>query len=73
MIRINFYIVKNLYIGGGTPTAIPNDQLERILASLTFGEVREWTVEAGRPDTITKENLELLKKYGVTRISVNRH
>ena len=71
MIRKNFYIVKNVYIGGGTPTAIPNDQLERILASLTFGEVREWTVEAGRPDTITKENLELLKKYGVTRISVN--
>ena len=71
LVRKNFYIVKNIYIGGGTPTAIPNSELERILQALTFSEVKEFTVEAGRPDTITKENLALLKKYGVTRISVN--
>jgi oxygen-independent coproporphyrinogen-3 oxidase len=71
MIRNNCYIVKNVYIGGGTPTAIPTKELERILSSLTFGEMREFTVEAGRPDTITKEKLDLLQKYHVTRISVN--
>lgn len=65
------YIVKNIYIGGGTPTAIPTDELERILASLTFQNINEFTVEAGRPDTITKQNLDLLKKYNITRISVN--
>ncbi len=65
------YFVKNIYIGGGTPTAIPTNELERILQSLTFGEIKEFTVEAGRPDTITREKLDLLKKYNVTRISVN--
>jgi oxygen-independent coproporphyrinogen-3 oxidase len=63
--------VKNVYIGGGTPTSIPANELERILASLTFPYAKEFTVEAGRPDTITKEKLDVLKKYGVTRISVN--
>ena len=71
LIREKCYLVKNVYIGGGTPTAIPTSELERILQSLTFGEVKEFTVEAGRPDTITKEKLDLLKKYNVTRISVN--
>ena len=65
------YIVKNVYIGGGTPTAIPTNELERILKSLSFIGLHEFTVEAGRPDTITKEKLDLLKKYNVTRISVN--
>ncbi len=71
MIRDKCYLVKNIYIGGGTPTAIPTEELERILQHLTFGEIREFTVEAGRPDTITKDKLDLLKKYNVTRISVN--
>ena len=71
LIREKCYIVKNVYIGGGTPTAIPTNELERILASLTFGEIKEFTVEAGRPDTIDKEKLDLLQKYNVTRISVN--
>lgn len=65
------YVVKNVYIGGGTPTAIPANELERILQSLSFVGLHEFTVEAGRPDTITKEMLDLLKKYNVTRISVN--
>lgn len=65
------YIVKNIYIGGGTPTSIPAEQLERILQSLAFGSLHEFTVEAGRPDTITPQKLDLLKKYNVTRISVN--
>lgn len=66
----NYYIVKNVYVGGGTPTALSVEQLERVLQSLSF-KVKEFTVEAGRPDTITREKLEVLKKYGVTRISVN--
>lgn len=66
----NYYIVKNVYVGGGTPTALSVEQLERVLQSLSF-KVKEFTVEAGRPDTITREKLDVLKKYGVTRISVN--
>ena len=66
----NYYIVKSVYIGGGTPTSLSVSQLEKILQSVSF-KVKEFTVEAGRPDTITKEKLDLLQKYGVTRISVN--
>ena len=66
----NFYIVKNVYIGGGTPTCLNEKQLEKILQALCFN-VKEFTVEAGRPDTITKEKLDLLEKYKVSRISIN--
>lgn len=61
------------YIGGGTPTAIPCADLEKILvaAQHAFPGAVEWTVEAGRPDTINRENLEMLKRHDVTRISVN--
>lgn len=64
------YIVKTIYIGGGTPSVLSAYQLEQILQELTFG-VNEFTVECGRPDTITKEKLDVLQKYGVTRISIN--
>ena len=61
------------YIGGGTPTAIPCRDLERILeaAQKAFPGAVEWTVEAGRPDTIDREKLEMLRVRGVSRISVN--
>lgn len=61
------------YIGGGTPTAIPCNALERILdkAQKAFPGAIEWTVEAGRPDTIDLEKLKMLKDHGVGRISVN--
>ncbi len=61
------------YIGGGTPTAIPCGDLEKILsaAQAAFPDAKEWTVEAGRPDTIDEEKLRMLKVYDVTRISVN--
>ena len=61
------------YIGGGTPTAIPCGDLERILSSAqaAFPTAVEWTVEAGRPDTIDEEKLAMLKARGVGRISVN--
>lgn len=70
IVRENAYIIKTIYIGGGTPTVFSAEQLEEILKELNFG-VNEFTVECGRPDTITKEKLDVLKKYGVTRISIN--
>ncbi len=70
IITRDLYIVRSIYIGGGTPSVLSADDLEKILSELTFGPV-EFTVECGRPDTITKEKLDVLKKYGVTRISIN--
>lgn len=70
IIKDKHLVVKNVYFGGGTPTSLPTNQLERILQVTCFG-TNEFTVEAGRPDTITSEKLALLKKYGVSRISVN--
>lgn len=66
----NLYIVRSIYVGGGTPTVLSAKELEQILKELTF-DVVEFTVECGRPDTISKEKLDVLKKYGVTRISIN--
>jgi oxygen-independent coproporphyrinogen-3 oxidase len=67
--------LATVYIGGGTPTTLNAGQLEALLKkvkeSFDFTHVAEFTVEAGRPDSITKEKLELLKQYGVTRISIN--
>ncbi len=68
------YTVQTLYIGGGTPTALSPIQLERLLESLEIlipSEVEEYTVEGGRPDTLSNEKLSILKRYGVTRISIN--
>ncbi len=68
-------ILDSVYIGGGTPTTLEADQLRRLLAKVKstfdFSQVKEFTVEAGRADSITKEKLEVLKEFGVTRISVN--
>ena len=65
----------SVYIGGGTPTSINEEQLDNLLTkvSLEFdlNNIVEYTVEAGRPDSITKEKLEVLKKHNVTRISIN--
>ena len=64
-----------IYIGGGTPTSISAIQLEALLATIKnhidLSAVKEYTVEAGRPDTITREKLEIMKDYGVDRICVN--
>ena len=61
------------YVGGGTPTAIPCGDLERVLAAAqsAFPDAVEWTVEAGRPDTIDEEKLRMLRRRGVGRVSVN--
>lgn len=64
-----------VYIGGGTPTAITADQLDRVISAVEerfdLSGIREFTVEAGRPDSITKEKLDVLKMHRVDRISVN--
>ncbi len=66
---------ENIYIGGGTPTTLSADQLAVIFKALkeniTDERIKEFTLEAGRPDTITEEKLVLAKKYGVNRISIN--
>ncbi len=62
--------VSSVYVGGGTPTAITANQLKQVLSLLNYNAT-EFTVEAGRPDSITKEKLDVLKEFGVTRISIN--
>ncbi len=65
--------LRAAYMGGGTPTALSADQLASLLdeALRLFPGAREWTVEAGRPDTIDRGKLRVLKERGVERISVN--
>ena len=67
--------LETVYMGGGTPTVLTPEQMDRVLStarsSFDFSGVHELTVEAGRPDTITPEKLEVMKKNGVDRISIN--
>lgn len=67
--------IVSMYIGGGTPTTLSAEQLDRLLStvcrSFDLHAMTEFTVEAGRPDTITREKLLVLKQYGVGRISIN--
>ncbi|MDR2357526.1 MAG: coproporphyrinogen dehydrogenase HemZ [Oscillospiraceae bacterium] len=64
-----------VYVGGGTPTILTASQLDGLLgdvsALFSLADAREFTVEAGRPDTITREKLNVMRSRGVTRISVN--
>ena len=67
--------LSSIYIGGGTPTTLEPEQLQRLLQMVKkyfpVEEAMEWTVEAGRPDTVNAEKLKILKHMGVTRISIN--
>ncbi len=67
--------LNSIYIGGGTPTTLEPYQLDRLIrkirCSFDLSDCLEFTVEAGRPDSITREKLETLKKWGITRISIN--
>ena len=67
--------LNTVYIGGGTPTTLEPDQLERLLSKLEerfdYSQLLEFTVEAGRPDSITLEKLQAIREFPVTRISVN--
>lgn len=66
----NGYKIKTIYIGGGTPTTLDAQQLDQLLSAIDV-EVDEFTVESGRPDTITRDKLEVLAKHNVTRICIN--
>lgn len=61
------------YIGGGTPSSLTTPQLDRLLAHVErhFGALAEFTVEAGRPDTLDAQKLRMLRDHPVTRISIN--
>ena len=67
--------VVSLYIGGGTPTTLTADQMDRLLTKLEqnfdFGSLAELTIEAGRPDTIDPEKLRVLRAHNTTRVSIN--
>lgn len=67
--------LDTIYVGGGTPTTLSSDHLDRLFTvleeCLDLSSVRELTVEAGRPDSITREKLETLKRHNVSRISIN--
>lgn len=68
-------VLDTVYFGGGTPTSLSPEDLDQLITKLKttfdFSTVQEFTVEAGRPDSITREKLEVLKKHEVTRISIN--
>ena len=68
-------VLNTIYIGGGTPTTLSPKQLDRLLTKLEksfdFSGIVEYTVEAGRPDSITREKLEVLRKHNISRISIN--
>lgn len=74
LIRESGRSVRSMYIGGGTPTVLTASELDEVIsyALESYGGCgAEFTVEAGRPDTIDGEKLRLLKKFGVSRISIN--
>lgn len=68
--------LESVYFGGGTPTTLNAEELGALLSAVDkafdLTTVREYTVEAGRPDTITQEKLDTLYQGGVTRVNINR-
>ncbi|MBR6567120.1 MAG: coproporphyrinogen dehydrogenase HemZ [Clostridia bacterium] len=81
-IRVTGEIAKNLgltlesiYMGGGTPTALTAELLKKVTDAISesfpVSAVREYTIEAGRPDSVTPEKLEIIRNCGATRISIN--
>lgn len=75
IIKKNKNIIETVYIGGGTPTTLSADLMDSLLDSLfcefDLSLLKEFTIEAGRPDTITKEKLDVIKHYGIDRLSIN--
>lgn len=64
-----------IYMGGGTPTTLTAKQMDKVLTHMeeqfSFEHLKEYTIEAGRPDSITREKLEVIYKHGVGRLSIN--
>ena len=75
MVRAEGLRTRAFYMGGGTPTTLTAEQMDRLLTvfeeSFDLTACPETTIEAGRPDTITPEKLAVLKNHGITRVSVN--
>ena len=75
IIRSKGYRIQSVYIGGGTPTALDSNYLQELLeyveASLDLNSLKEYTLEAGRPDSIDQRKLEIIKRSKVDRISIN--
>lgn len=68
--------IETIYFGGGTPTSINNEEFEKLMnliynSFIKENHPKEFTVECGRPDSITLEKLKTMKRYNVTRISIN--
>ena len=75
ILRQNGDVVESVYIGGGTPTTLNAEQLsflfDSVFTEFDLSDCKEFTVEAGRPDTITAEKLKTIKSFGIGRISIN--
>ncbi|KRQ87527.1 Oxygen-independent coproporphyrinogen-III oxidase 2 [Caloramator mitchellensis] len=71
----NGYSFDTFYVGGGTPTSLNHTQLDKLIGEVSkyidLNKLREFTVEAGRPDSIDAEKLKVLKNYSCSRISIN--
>ncbi len=67
--------LETVYFGGGTPTTLDEEQLRQVTGELAqafdLSQIREYTIEAGRPDTLNREKFRIMKQAGVTRISIN--
>ena len=75
MLKEQGFFIRTIYIGGGTPTTLSAPQMDALLSRVRekfdLSRCTEFTVEAGRPDTITAEKLAVIRRYGVDRVSVN--
>lgn len=75
IIKRNGNIIESVYIGGGTPTTLSADMLDDlfdcIFTKFDLSKNKEFTVEAGRPDTVNKDKFDTIKRYGIDRISIN--
>ncbi|MBQ9757854.1 MAG: hypothetical protein IJW15_05540 [Clostridia bacterium] len=75
IIKQNGSTVETVYIGGGTPTTLTANQLDELFDCLysefDLSKIKEFTVEAGRPDTVTREKLISIKNHNINRISIN--
>lgn len=74
-LREEDFKISSIYIGGGTPSTLTEQDLEAVLQAVNthidMSDVKEFTFEAGREDTLTDKKLEIAKEYGVDRISLN--
>lgn len=75
IIKDNGLSVQSVYIGGGTPTSLKGEDFEELVSKtvdfFTGNDIFEFTVEAGRPDSLDDMKLAIMKQYGVSRVSVN--